>query len=227
MKLSLALAAILMLIALPDASAADPKRFEGAIKRFEAADKEQPPARGAILFTGSSSIRMWKTLAADMKGHATINRGFGGSQISDLLHYFDRVVSPYRPSRIVLYCGENDINAGETPQQVFGDFKTFESRVNKALPGTPIYYICMKPSPARWKKWPTFVIGNKLIREHCGRSERLHYIDVSAAMLGADGQPLPNIWQKDRLHMNAEGYKLWTRLVRQALKSDVPAGAAP
>src|SRR5690606_19142180 len=108
---------------------------------YEAADKMNPPQKGGIVFTGSSSIRLWKTLAKDFPHHNVLNRGFGGSQISDAIQFIDRIVLPYEPRMIVMYCGGIDLNAGESPEQVAGDFRTFTEKVREKLPSLRILYI--------------------------------------------------------------------------------------
>lgn len=127
--------------------------YEKYIQRWEKKDKISPPARNSILFIGSSSIRMWKTLAKDFPEVPVINRGFGGSQTSDVLYFMDRIVFPYKPKSIVFYCGENDIAAGKRVNVPVDNFISFVKEVWKKLPQTKVYYVCMKPSPLRWKMW--------------------------------------------------------------------------
>jgi hypothetical protein len=126
-------------------------RYEKEIKAFEKADQANPPSKNAILFIGSSSIRRWKSLAKDFPGRCVINRGFGGSQISDLIYYSDRIVIPYQPRLIVFYAGVNDVHDGKKPEQVLEDFKAFVAKIHQALPQARIDFISIGPSPARWK----------------------------------------------------------------------------
>lgn len=192
--------------------------FAKEINAFTASDATNPPPRGAILFVGSSSIRLWKTLAADFPDLTVINRGFGGSQLIDSVHYADRIVLPYRPRHIVLYAGVNDINAKKSPQQVFEDFKSFVATVHSRLPKTRISYIAMSPNPARWAQVKQVREGNRLIADYTRHDSRLAFIDTFSHMLGADGQPLPDIYVDDRLHMNAKGYAIWTKIIGDHLR---------
>src|SRR5271170_2757951 len=129
-----------------------PGVFESEIMAFERADKIRPPPHHPILFTGSSSIRKWTSLARDFKGHHVMNRGFGGSQMSDLIYYADRIVIPYHPQQIVFFEGSNDLDAGKTPEQVFDDFKTFVEKVRAALPNVEMDYLAITTSPLRWRQ---------------------------------------------------------------------------
>lgn len=156
-------------------------------------------------------------MADDFPDHKTLNRGFGGSHLSDVLHYFDLLATRHKPTVIVLYCGENDLWSGKPPQQVFEDFKTFANRVHKILPETHIHYLACKPSPKRWEKWDLYQKCNRMIANHCGKDKRLTFVDVSKVMLGADGKPLPDIWLEDKLHLNEKGYVRWTNLLRPIL----------
>ncbi|HEX7087523.1 MAG TPA: SGNH/GDSL hydrolase family protein [Vicinamibacterales bacterium] len=196
----------------------DPARWEADIRAFEEADRTSPPPRGGTLFIGSSSIRLWKTLASDFPDRPVINRGFGGSQLSDAVHFFDRIVLPYRPRQIVLYAGSNDIAAGEPPEQVAADFREFVARVRRALPGTPVAFIAIAPNEARWSLMSKFTTANELVRQFTMADATLSFIDVVPHMLGADGRPKPELYVDDRLHMNANGYELWTRIVRPYLR---------
>lgn len=193
-------------------------RWENEILAFEASDKTNFPLANAILFIGSSSIRMWKDLASDFPEFKVINRGFGGSQICDSVYYVDRIVIPYRPKMIIMYAGGNDINAGKTPEAVFNDFKQFVSAVHSKLPSTKIGYISIAPNPARWKQIEKVREANRLIREFTMRDPRLFFIDTHSAMLGADGLPKPDIFLDDKLHMNRKGYDIWREIVRPYLE---------
>ena len=187
--------------------------FENEIKAFEASDRTNPPPKDVILFIGSSSIRLWNTLADDFPKHRVINRGFGGSQIIDSINYAERIVLPYRPKQIMFYAGGNDINAGKSPEQVLADFQTFVKKVHAALPETRIAYISIAGNPARWSQIERVRTANERIETFTKSDSRLHYINTHSDMLGPDGFPKQNIFISDRLHMNAEGYKIWTGIV--------------
>ena len=215
-RLAPGLLALGLLVLLP-ASAKDApagvSRWAKDIAAFEAADKTNPPPTNAVVFIGSSSIRMWKSLAQDFPGQKVINRGFGGSQIADSVEFADRIVVPYRPRLVVLYAGGNDINAGKAPERVFEDFKAFAGKIRAALPETRLAFISVAPNPARWAQIEKVRTLNTLVREFIATQKNMTFIDVHSRMLGADGQPLPDIYLKDRLHMNEKGYAIWKEVV--------------
>jgi len=200
--------------------AADDKafaRWEKAITAFEQQDKEKPPPKNAILFAGSSSIRLWD-VAKSFPGMDVINRGFGGSEIADSVHFADRIIVNHKPRMVVLYAGDNDLANGKTPEQVLADFKAFVKAVHAALPKTRIAFISIKPSIRRWNLIDNIRKANSLIEGCCKKDERLLYIDVVKPMLGDDGKPRPGLFTADGLHMNAKGYELWTSLLKPHLK---------
>jgi lysophospholipase L1-like esterase len=192
--------------------------FEVEIRAFEAMDKTLPPPHGAILFTGSSSIRKWTTLARDFPTHTVINRGFGGSQMSDSVYYADRIVIPYEPKTIVLFAGTNDLDAKKTPEQVFADFQAFVRKVRGALPKVEIDFLSITTSPLRWREVEEVKKANALISAWIKTQEHLTYIDVFPATLGEDGRPKPEFFLLDRLHMNERGYALWASIIEPYLK---------
>jgi lysophospholipase L1-like esterase len=200
-----------------------PERWEKAIAAFEAQDKANPPKPGGILFLGSSSIRMWD-LGRWFPDLPVLNRGFGGSEISDSIHYFDRVVVPYKPSAIVFYAGDNDMARGKSAEQVASDFKAFAGKVWEALPDTRILFIGIKPSTARWNLYPEMKKANQRIQAYAGEEARLTFVDIEADMLGADGAPRKDLLKDDGLHMTEEGYRIWTDSVTAALPRDPVPG---
>ena len=187
-------------------------RWDKEIAEIEARESAAAAPAGGILFTGSSSIRLWKTLAADYPEHPVINRGFGGSQISDLIGYFDRVVLPGSPRKIIVYSGTNDMNAGETAEQVLADWAMFCGKVEQALPGARIALISAAPNPARWAQRETQERFNALAAAFCAR-HGYEFIDVWTPMLGEDGTPSRDLYVDDKLHMNDAGYVLWRGIV--------------
>ncbi|RMG77866.1 MAG: hypothetical protein D6714_19200 [Bacteroidetes bacterium] len=193
-------------------------RFEQEILDFEAADKKQFPPKNAILFTGSSSIRMWKTLEKDMAPLPVINRGFGGSTIPEVIQYADRIIFPYEPQIIVLYCGENDIHEKTLPEIVVQNFKRFVQIVHEKLPETQIVYLSMKPSPARWDEWNKFEVGNLMIQKFAQAHDKVHFLNITRPMLIKGNGPDPHIFLDDSLHMNQHGYVRWTALLKPYLQ---------
>ncbi|TDB64158.1 GDSL-type esterase/lipase family protein [Arundinibacter roseus] len=192
-------------------------RFEKEIKDFEAEDAQKMPAAGGIVMTGSSSFRLWKTAEEDLAPLPIINRGFGGSTLSEVLHYTDRTVLKYKPATIVVYC-ENDQfgKKPKTPEQTRDTYVTFTQKVRAQLPDVQMYFVSLKPSPSRWDRREEVKRTNQLIREFV-KSDRHHeYVDVWPTML-KDGRPDGSIYVKDSLHMNAEGYRRWTEVIKPVL----------
>lgn len=186
--------------------------WEQDMQRFAAADVATPPPGQAVLFVGSSSIRLWTTLAEDFPGVPVINRGFGGSEIRDSTWYADRIIVPYAPRQVLLYAGDNDLSNGRSPQQLQADFRAFVARVRHDLPKVRIAYISNKPSPSRANLLQAQRQANALIQADAKRL-RVDFIDVFTPMLDANGQPREDLFIEDRLHMNAAGYALWRQVM--------------
>ncbi|MEX2215906.1 MAG: SGNH/GDSL hydrolase family protein [Phycisphaeraceae bacterium] len=195
----------------------DPTKWEKTIAGFEAKDKESPPKKGGVLFIGSSSIRMWK-LDSSFPDLGGLNRGFGGSQIEDSTYFADRIVMPYEPRLIVIYAGDNDLAAGKSPVTVAEDFRAFVKKVRAKLPKVKIAYIAIKPSIARLKLMDSVCQANQLIGKDCEADELLAFVDIASPMLGDDGKPREELFLKDGLHLNEEGYKVWTKVLLPFLK---------
>ena len=195
----------------------DPLRFSAAIADFKSADSLNKPRPNSVLFVGSSSIRGWKTLSADFPELNVINRGFGGSHMSDLIFYMDDIVFPYRPNAIVVYEGDNDIADGKTPEKILDDYNIFVSGVMEKWPEMPIFFISIKPSLARVDYMGKMAQANALVKARTEELNNLYYIDVFTPMLGENGTPREDIFGHDGLHMNEVGYALWTELIRGEL----------
>ena len=187
--------------------------FASEIAAFEASDARVRPSPGGVLFVGSSTIRLWPALAKDFPGVHVVQRGFGGSEISDVIHYAPRIVLPYKPRLIVFYAGDNDLNAGESPESVFRDFQSFVELVWRSLPDTRIAFVSIKPSGSRWHLAEKMRAANEMIRAYAARDSRLSYVDVFTPMLGADGRPRDELFVADRLHLNERGYELWRQVL--------------
>ena len=193
-------------------------QWEAEIRAYEEADRRSPPPPGGVLFMGSSSIRMWETLAEDFPGVPALNRGFGGSQIVDSTYFADRIVTPYRPRMIVLYAGDTDLAAGKSPEQVFRDFRQFVETVRKQLPEARIAFLSIKPSPSRRHLIPEVRAANEAIRRFTESDPRLDYIDVFTPMLGEDGEPRAGLYAADKLHLSPAGYAVWKAAVAPYLR---------
>jgi len=194
----------------------DPARFDAEIKAFDELDRRNTPPQSAVLFVGSSSIKRWPT-ADGFPTLTVINRGFGGSYIADVNHYFDQTVGRYAPNVIVFYAGDNDLGSGKSPDRVFADYQAFVAKVQAAKPDTEIVFIAIKPSLARWKLWQTMKAFNERVRAFSSSRPRLHFVDVAPPMLGPDGQPRPELFVEDGLHMTPAGYAIWNGLVSRAV----------
>lgn len=190
------------------------EKWEKDIKAFEAMDKASPPPEGAVLFIGSSTIRMWKTLKEDFPECKVINRGFGGSQIEDSVFFADRIVIPYKPKLIVFYAGGNDINAGKTPEKIAEDFKAFVEKVRAKLPDARIAFMASGPSIKRWAQADKQRKLNQLVKEYIAQGSNMDYIDAFDVFLGPDGTPRPELYIADKLHNSADGYKIRVSLVK-------------
>ena len=197
----------------------NPERFSERFQKFARIDQSSKSlTKNLTLFTGSSSIRMWESLESDFSEINTINRGFGGAHLSDVLHFYDQLFTKYLPNRIVIYCGENDLWAGKPANQVMSNFHTLWSKINKDLPSTTLIYLSCKPSPKRISKWNTYQSLNLKIKNFAQREDKLTFIDISHTLLKPDRSFYPDLWNADNLHLNQAGYNRWTRWIRPILE---------
>lgn len=222
----------------PEAAAAlkggdrSPARWEAMMQKFEAANAASPPKTGGVVFNGSSSIAKWD-LEKNFAGLGYINRGFGGSETSDAVHFAKRVLLPLKPKVIVFYEGDNDIAKGKPPEQVAADFRAYAAIVHEELPDAQILYLSIKYSPSRAKMTLRQKAANALVAAYCEEDPQCRFLDVASTLLKPDGKPDPKYFVKDMLHLSDEGYVEWAKVVgpaiEDALKRAVettPAGAA-
>jgi lysophospholipase L1-like esterase len=194
--------------------------FYKEIRTFRQADSLVFPAPRQILFIGSSSFTKWKDVGAYFPGHRILNRGFGGSALTDLIRYRYEVIYPYDPCQIVIYCGENDFAASDTVtvSMVVSRFKQLIALIRARYPKVPVAYVSMKPSTARRKLLPKYVEANQLIKKYLASLPATQYVDVYQLMLNAAGQPNGRLFGSDSLHMNANGYTLWQKALKPVLR---------
>jgi len=191
-------------------------RYEKEIFAFEKQDDTLPYPKDAILFTGSSSIRIWKTLANDMSPVPVINRGFGGATLVELSYYAERMIYKYNPKAIVVYCGENDLACKfSRVEDVLNEFRILNEKRRIFLPETKVFFISIKDSPSRAYYAQKFKMANQMIQDYVKENpNELFYIDITPAMLDKQGVIDETIFKKDRLHMNSTGYERWTKIIK-------------
>ncbi len=192
-------------------------KWEKDIAAFEAQDAKAPPPEGGIVFVGSSTIRMWKTKEG-FPGLPVINRGFGGSQVSDAVRYCERLITKHKPKQVVVFAGGNDINAKKLPDQVLEDAKALAAKIHAALPEARIHFISLFPNVKRREQDGLCTEYNKKLEAFTKTDPRLNFIDTASKMRAADGGPRPELLAKDGLHMNEDGYKIWNELVGPILR---------
>ena len=192
-------------------------KWEKEVAAYEAADRASPPPKGGVVFIGSSTVRLWKTLAADFPEHKVINRGVGGCEIADCTHFADRLVFPHAPKQIFLRAGGNDIHAGRLPGEVAADFANFVLTVRAKLPKADIVFVAVNPAPSRWNETDKYRELNRLIRAAALQMPRVSVCDGFTFVLDDKGQARPDLFVADRLHLNPAGYKLLAEQVRPHL----------
>ena len=195
------------------------ERWKAELAAIAANDQRRLPPAGSILFVGSSTIRMWQGLEqAFPEQGPVIRRGVGGSRLQEWVEFVPDLVLPYRPRQIVLYAGENDLVEGFGPMDLLGAFVAFVRRVRIHLPEVPIAYVSIKPSPSRMAQLEAMREANLLIQTFVLNEPNLDYIELHAAMLDNDGQPRPELYQRDKLHLTREGYGLWRQVISAHLR---------
>ena len=194
--------------------------FQDEIDVFIKKDSIAMPAANSILFVGSSSFNYWKDISTYFPGYPIINRGFGGSSLTDIIHFSQETILKYKPKQIYIYCGENDIAASDTitPAIVFERFKTLYTIIRTHLGNkVPVMYVSIKPSVARWSMEEKFFAANSLIRNFINKQKHTQFLDVHSAMLDSNGMVYKDIFIADKLHMNAKGYAIWQKIIAPTL----------
>lgn len=196
--------------------------FWDDIQAFKKQDSINMPAKGQILFVGSSSFTKWKDVQDYFPKYKILNRGFGGSTLEDIIYYADDVIFKYDPKQIVIYCGENDLAYNDSlyPAQAAERFFTLFNMIRKKYKNIPIAYVSMKPSPARQNLMAKYNVANVMIKNFLAKKKKTSFIDVYHKMLKPDGTPLTDIFIEDNLHMNAKGYTIWQKIIEPYLLKD-------
>jgi lysophospholipase L1-like esterase len=211
---------LFLLALLPSALrsyAQDPLRLKAEVEELTANDKSLNKKR-IVLFTGSSSIKMWSSLQSDFPKYNIVNRGFGGSQTSDLLYFFDKLIQPYNPEKIFIYEGDNDISVGKSSAQILSTMDSVITLIRQRVSNkVPVYIISPKPSISRWHLKDKYIEVNKLMSELASKKDKVYFIDVWTPALDADGTVFKDIFLEDGLHMNAKGYAIWVSVLQRYL----------
>jgi len=211
-----------------NARSEDPVVWEDAISALESKTRDRYRPGQGVVFTGSSSIRLWDTLIEDMAPIEVIQHGFGGAKLNDLVYYAERLVNAYHPRAVVVFAGSNDIQpeAAKSPEQLLASYQAFVARVRAGQPAVPIYFIGITPSPLRWSVWPVAQATNALIQQWSESDPNLHFIDTSGGLMGGNGEPDPDNYRFDGLHLSAQGYSVWRDIIRNRLLDELGAPRA-
>ncbi len=210
---------IVLIIFIVPAFGQDPSRFQKEVDSIVALNRSVKTSN-LVLFTGSSSIRMWHDLKSTFPDHNIVNLGFGGSEMADLLFYVDKLIISFAPTQVFIYEGDNDISFGRTSQQILSTADSILSRVRMKLPETELVFISPKPSLARWKLKEQYEIFNKQLEAWTKRKKRVRYADVWSAMLDSQGNVRQDLFIEDGLHLNEKGYSIWTNVLAKYLSSN-------
>jgi lysophospholipase L1-like esterase len=208
--------------AAPQTSPAPANPFESEVATLETTLSQSPVTPGPIVFYGSSSIRLWKSLSRDFPGYSVLNCGFGGSRLADCARYADRLVIPRKPSAVVIYAGDNDIAVGTAPEKAFQSFQRLFGIFRSYSPSMPIAFISVKPSPARCMYLDNIRRFNRLVEDYLQAKPEADYIDVFSDMVGPDQKPIPSLFVNDQIHLSPAGYQIMRREIGEFLTEDCP-----
>ena len=193
-------------------------QWENEITGLEKKAAADPVKKRSIVFTGSSSIRLWEGLPTYFPGKKIINHGFGGSQTDEVVHFADRLVTPYKPKQVVIYVGDNDLASGKSPEKVFSDFKQLFTRIRESRPKATITFISIKPSPSRKQYYAAIQKTNAYIKDFLENQKKAAFVDIYTPMLGQNGKPKPELFRPDSLHMTQAGYDIWAQVLKPYLR---------
>jgi lysophospholipase L1-like esterase len=208
--------------ATPQTSPASDHPFEPEVAALESTLSQSPVAPGPIVFYGSSSIRLWKSLSQDFPGYSVLNCGFGGSRLADCALYANRLVIPRKPSAVVIYAGDNDLAVGMAPEKAFQSFQQLFGIFRNYSPSMPIAFVSVKPSPARCMYLDNIRRFNRLVEDYLQKKAETDYIDIFSDMLGPDQKPIPSLFVNDQIHLSPAGYQILRREVGEFLAEDCP-----
>ena len=204
---------IFLLIATLYSNAQDPKRFKNDVDELAGKEYNFNNNQKLVVFAGSSSIRMWKDVQSYFPEYNVVNNGFGGSQFSDLLYFYDEVILKQKPEILFIYEGDNDINDKKKPGKILKEAKQLTVKIKKDLPETQIIFISPKPSIARVHLKNEYIKFNKKLNKYCKKQDNIGFVDVWFPMLDSHGNVYKDVFLEDGLHMNKKGYDIWAKVI--------------
>lgn len=200
------------------ANAQDPNRFKDQVDRLYSKEYNFSPDKKLVVFTGSSSIVMWKDVADYFPQYNVINNGFGGSHFSDMLYFYDKVITKYKPDILFIYEGDNDVAGNKKTKEIYGDFKTLVGKLKTDLPDTRVIFISPKPSIARWNLKKDYDKLNKKMDKYCSKKKvNYEFANMWKVMLDDTGNVFQDVFVEDGLHMNKKGYDIWGEAISEYL----------
>jgi len=211
------LTAAILLLAIQTSQAQNSQRFQKEVDSI-VAHTLSVDRHNLVVFTGSSSIRMWADLKKAYPDHNVVNLGFGGSEMADLLYFTDRIILQFRPKQVFIYEGDNDIAIGRSPEQILAAADSILLQINRQLPQTEVVFISPKPSVSRWHLKEKYEAFNKRLKAWTKQKSNVKFADVWTPMLKKDGNVREDIFLGDKLHMNEKGYVIWAAELKKYLK---------
>ncbi|MDB4584194.1 GDSL-type esterase/lipase family protein [Draconibacterium sp.] len=209
---------ITFLFAILASNAQDPTRFKDQVNELFNAEYNFSPDKKLVVFTGSSSVRKWEDVQERFPGYNVINNGFGGSHFSDLLYYYNELITKQTPDFLFVYEGDNDVAGEKKTSKIYKDAKTLVKKLQRDLPSTKVVFIAPKPSVARWHLKKEYTRINKKLKKLCKKTDGFVFADVWQAMLDENGMVYQDIFVEDNLHMNSKGYDIWTKVIVEFLE---------
>jgi len=209
---------IFFLLVVLFSDAQDPNRFKDQVERLEKREYDFNPNKELLLFTGSSSIAMWKDVQERFPEYNVINNGFGGSHFSDLIYFYDELIENRNPDILFIYEGDNDVAGNKKPREIMDDAKKLHKMIREDFPAVKIVFIAPKPSVARWNLKEEYERVNKRLEKFANQKRNTEFADVWTAMLDENGTVYKDIFLEDNLHMNSKGYDIWEDVVREYLE---------
>jgi lysophospholipase L1-like esterase len=198
--------------------AQDPARFQKEVDRLFNTEYDFSPAKKLVVFTGSSSIGMWNDIQERFPEFNVINNGFGGSHFSDLIYFYNELITKQTPEILFIYEGDNDVGSGKKTSVIYRDFKTLSKKLQRDLTSTKVVFISPKPSIARWHLNKQYHKINKKMARYCRKTDGFEFADVWPVMLENNGEIKKDLFIRDGLHMNKKGYDLWQEVIGEFLK---------